>query len=231
MRSWALYCPKACGAFFDGGSTKTFRPLATHIAANKCRSRRQTGFNKARELDGPYLPTTMGDIHVTMEDIATRAATQTNPVATYIPFVNFCLLNPAFIVEHLRMSGAQFAASLPNPTKTLVTATITSLFCKAVPMRVEEIRTITWAMVFLFPSLFLGPQRPGAPSSAVKEETKARLNLWHRGDLLELARRAVAARLLRPTNAISKKEKAARRAIALLTHNMFARAPRLADNT
>ena len=76
----------------------------------------------------------------------------------------------------------------------------------------------------------MGPHRPGAASSAVKSETEARVDLWQRGKLRELAERARAAKLQHPHGTRSKKAKAARRAAALLRHNQFARAAGLADN-
>jgi hypothetical protein len=41
--------------------------------------------------------------------------------------------------------------------------------------------------LLIFPTLILGPPRLGASSSSVKTEVTARLDLWRRGELLELA--------------------------------------------
>ena len=89
MRPEVLCYPKACRAFFDGGSTKTLGPLAAHIAANKCRNLQQIRRNKARKLNGPYHSTTMREIHAAMEDIAARAATQPNSGVTHTHADNF----------------------------------------------------------------------------------------------------------------------------------------------
>jgi len=183
----------SCGAFFDGETTNIFRHLAAHVAARKCRNRMQARHNITRELDGPYLLTTMGGIQDALGDIATHAVAHPFPVVPLAPVVNFCLLNPSYTVEHLRTSGAQFAASSPGPAKTIVTTIITSLFRQAVTMKGEALRTYVWSLVFLFPSIVLGPHQSGAPSSAVKAETEARLDLWRRGQLPEVARSAVAA--------------------------------------
>ena len=58
--------------------------------------------------------------------------------------------------------------------------------------------TTTVDLVFLFPTLVLGPHRQRSPSSVLKTEITARLDLWHRGDLTELAQRAVAMRMASP---------------------------------
>jgi hypothetical protein len=76
----------------------------------------------------------------------------------------------------------------------------------------------------------LGSHRPGAASSTVKSETEARIDLWQRGKLSELANKALFAKLEHPPGTRSKKAKADRRAAALLRHNQFARAAGLADS-
>jgi len=225
-----LCCPKGCGAFFDGGSQNTSKPLAAHVAANKCRTRRPSRHNRTRELDGPFLPTTMGGIQAALADIARAAEAAPHPQAPHAPAINFCLANPSFTMEHLRTSGLQTSTAVPGPSRALITSTVTSLFRQAVSMRGEALRSAAWSLVFLFPTLVLGPHRPGAASSAVKAETEARIDLWHRGKLNELANRALAAKREHPPGSRSKKAKAARRAAALLRHNQFARAAGLADS-
>jgi len=41
----------------------------------------------------------------------------------------------------------------------------------------EALREAAWDALFLFPTLVLGPQKPGASSSTVKLEVAARLDL------------------------------------------------------
>jgi len=115
-------------------------------------------------------------------------------------------------------------------SRTLVTSTVTSLFRQAVTMRVEDLRTVAWSLVFLSPTLVLGPQRPGAPSSVVKAESEAMVDLLQREELNALASRVAAAKQDLPKRNRSKKAKAARRGIALLRHNQFVRAVGLAYN-
>ena len=62
-----------------------------------------------------------------------------------------------------------------------------------------------------------------------KLKTEARLDLWHRGELIALATRAAAAKAGLPRQERNKKAQSARRAMALLRHNQFARAAGLAD--
>jgi 23S rRNA U2552 (ribose-2'-O)-methylase RlmE/FtsJ len=112
-----------------------------------------------------------------MEDISAQAAKQPISEVSHARAIHFCLLDPEFTTEHLRTSGAQSAATLLGPAKALVTTTLTSLFRQVGTMRRAALRTVAWALVFLFPSLVLGPHRPRAPSSAIKAEMKARLDL------------------------------------------------------
>ena len=137
----------------------------------------------------------MGGIHAAHVDIAAQAAEQPPPDLPHAPTVNFCRVNPAFTQDHLRTSWTQSASTLPGPAKANIIMESTTLFKLAVTTRRDALRTFAWDAVHLFPTLVLGPHRQGAPSSAVKAETELKLNLLHRGDLQELANRAVAARL------------------------------------
>jgi len=139
-------------------------------------------------------------------------------------------LNPNFTMDHLRTSGLQSSASLRGPSRALVTTMVKSLFRQALTTRGEALRIDAWSLVFLFPTLVLGPHRPGAPSSAVKAKTDARIDLWQRGDLTALASMAVATRMDLPRKNRIKMAKAARRAASLLRHNQLARAAGLADS-
>ncbi len=58
----------------------------------------------------------------------------------------------------------------------------------------------------------------------------AKLDLWHRGRLLELASRVVAAKMVPPANNRSKKVWAVHRIEALLRQNQFVRDEGLANN-
>ncbi len=131
--------------------------------------------------------------------------------------------SPSFTMEHLRTSGLHTSTTIPGPSRALITSTVTSLFRQAVTMRGEAPRSVAWSLVFLFPTLVMGPHRPGVASSAVRSETEARIDLWQRGKLSELASKVLSAKLEHPPSTRSKKAKAARRAVALLRHNQFAR--------
>jgi hypothetical protein len=140
----------------------------------------------------------MGGIQAALGDLAMNTSSQPNNAAPRAPAINFCLLNPAFTMILLRTSSTQSSALIVSQAKALVTSTVTSLFRQTVTMREDALRTATWSLVFLFPTLVLGPHRPGAPSSVVKVETEARTSLWQRGQLLALASRAATARMERP---------------------------------
>jgi hypothetical protein len=111
-----LCCPEGCGAYFDGGSQNISKPLAAHVAANKCKPRRASRHNRTREVDGPYLQTTMGGIQAALDDIARDEAAQPNPQMPHAPAIIFCLANPSFTMEHLRTFGAQSSTSIPGPS-------------------------------------------------------------------------------------------------------------------
>ena len=105
------------------------------------------------------------------------AETSPNMQTPHAPAIHFCLANPSFTMEHLRTSGLQTSTTLPGPSRALITSTVTSLFRQAVTMRGEAMCSTAWSHVFLFPTLVLGPHRPGAASSSVKSETEARIDL------------------------------------------------------
>ena len=159
----------------------------------------------------------MGGIHAALLDKTTQVVVQPLPDLSRAPTLNFCRLNPNFTRDYLRTSGTQFATSLPGQFKAWIPTECTSLFRLAVTTRVDALRTVAWDLVHLFPTLVLGQHRLRAPSSAVKVETVARLDLLHCGDLQKLANRAVAA------NNNSKKATKAMRTASLLRHNKFAR--------
>jgi hypothetical protein len=71
---------------------------------------------------------------------------------------------------------------------------VTELFNKAADVRREALREAAWDVLFLFPTLVLGPQKPGASSSTVISEVAARLDLWKKGHLDILAARAKTKR-------------------------------------
>ena len=82
----------------------------------------------------------------------------------------------------------------------------------------------------LFPTLVLGPQRPGALSSSVKAGISARLDLWRRGRILELTAKAKAQARHRPIATRSKSARAARRGARLIHKQQFSRVANLADS-
>jgi len=97
---------------------------------------------------------------------------------------------------------------------------VTDPFNKAVDIRGEVLREAAWDARFLFPTLVLGPQKPGASSTAARYEIATRLDLWNKGQLDTLAARAKTA--IRPPFGRSKAHRAARRAAQLLRKNHFA---------
>jgi hypothetical protein len=80
-------------------------------------------------------------------------------------------------MDHLRTSGAQSVAAIPGPANAKVTSIVTSLFRQDATIQGDTLRTVAWSLVFLFPTLVLGPHRPGAHSSAVKAAAEAQISL------------------------------------------------------
>jgi hypothetical protein len=70
---------------------------------------------------------------------------------------------------------------------------VNGLFNKAVDIRGEVLREAVWDALFLFPTLVLGPQIPGASSTTVRSEIETRLDLWNKGQLDTLVARAKSA--------------------------------------
>jgi hypothetical protein len=221
-----LACPRGCGAFFNGGDHCASKPLELHVQRARCRDRRQAA--APAELQGPYLATTIAGVRATLTAQAATARSAPERVPPHTAAVEFCSANPDFTPLHLRTSGCQSAVSIPKPSLHLLLPVITDLMNKAADVRGVELREAAWDALFLFPTLVLGPQKPGASTTAVKAEMAARLDLWNRGDLDTLSHRARSA--VRPASGRSKAQRAARRAAQLIRKNQFSRAAALAGS-
>ena len=77
----------------------------------------------------------------------------------------------------MRTSGCQKAVNLPKPSMPQLLPVVTDLMNKAVDIQGEVLREAAWDALFLFPTLVLGLQKPGASSTTVKSEIAARLDL------------------------------------------------------
>jgi hypothetical protein len=102
----------------------------------------------------------------------------------------------------MKLSGCQSAVAIPKPSIAALLPVVTDLCNKAADIRGEVLREAAWDALFLFPTLVLGPHKPGISSSAVKLEVAARLDLWNRGLLDVLADKAKAN--IRPPSGRSK---------------------------
>jgi hypothetical protein len=101
-----------------------------------------------------------------------------------------CCVNHGFTPIYLRTSCCQSSPSLPKPCQQKLVHNIADLFAKVADTRGEILREAAWDALFLFRTLVLGPQKPGASSSSVKAEITTRLDLWNKGKLNALAARA-----------------------------------------
>jgi hypothetical protein len=142
--------------------------------------------------------------------------------------IEFCSTHPDFAPLHMKLSGCQSAVAIPKLCTAALLPVVTDLCDKAADTRGEVLREAAWDALFLFPTLVLGPQKPGISSSAIKSEVAARLDLWKRGLLDVLADKAKAN--IRPPSGRSKTHRAARRAAQLLRKNQFSRADALAGS-
>jgi len=161
---------------------------------------------------------------------ALHAATDPTIVPMSFAAIAFCLANADFTSHHMRTSGLLSAATLPTPSLSQLIPFIKDLLERAHSTRGVLLRDDAQEALFLFPTLVLGPQRPGASSSSVRAETTARLDLWHRGLIPELTARAKAQAKLRQHPNRSKSARAARRAPRLIHKNQFSRAANLAGS-
>ena len=109
------------------------------------------------------------------------------PHATTVRGVS--LRESGFTPIHLKTSGCVSAASLPKTYLHQLLPNITDLLTKAITTTCEVLEATRDAL-FLFPTLVLVPQKSGAASSTVKSEMAARIDLWNKGKLEELASRA-----------------------------------------
>ena len=221
-----LACPLGCGAYFNGGENSTSKPLEYHIARRNCQDRRPLA--PSAELNGPYLATTIAGVNASLSAQARVARSAPHSVPPHSAAVEFCSQHPSFTPLHMRESGCLSAVAIPTPSLAALLPVATDLFNKAADTRGENLREAAWDALFLFPTLVLGPQKPGASSSSVRAEIASRLDLWSRGQLDVLATRARAN--IRPPSGRSKSQRAARRAAQLLRKNQFARAAALAGS-
>ena len=197
LQQGVLACPLGCGAYFNGGEQGVSKPLEYHVARAKCRDRRLTTLHA--ELNGPYLATTTVGVRSSLAAQARAAKFDPGSAPPHSAAVEFCCSNPNFNLVHKRTSGCQSAVALPKPSLPVILPVITDLLTKAADTTWDVLREAAWGALFLFPTLVLGPQKPGASSSAVKAEMSQRLNLWHKGQLDTLATRARSA--IRPPRA------------------------------
>ena len=128
----------------------------------------------------------------------------------------------------MRTYGTQSAAAILAHALNILTPVIVDLLSRAHSTQGFVLRDATVETLLLFPTLVLGPRRPGASSSSVRIDVVTMLDLWRRGDLHELARRAKALACQRPPPKRIKSARAARRAARLTRKNRFARSASLA---
>jgi len=135
-----LPCPLACGALFDGGTTGSSTPLDAHIARGTCRARRLGPLPAPRKMCGPYLSTTTRGITAVLASLASQARLYPISAPMNSATVTFSLDHPDFAASHMKMSGAQTAATLPTPTMSQRTPVIACLVNRALSTRGSLLR-------------------------------------------------------------------------------------------
>ncbi len=126
-----------------------------------------------RELDGPYMPTTTTGVTRALMSEAQQAALDPSLVPVNSATFAFCLANVAFTAQHMRTSGLHSATALLSPCLAQLTPVIKDLLERAHSTRGVLLRDAAQEALLLFPTLVLGPQRPGVSSSSVKAEVSA----------------------------------------------------------
>jgi hypothetical protein len=106
--------------------------------------------------------------------------------------VEFCHAYPDFTPMHMRTAGCESAVAIPRPSVTTLLLVVTELFNKAADVRGKALRDAAWDTLFMFPTLVLGPQNPGASSSSIKSKIATRMDLWNKGHLDVFTTRAKA---------------------------------------
>ena len=130
----------------------------------------------------------------------------------------------------MRTSGAKHAVVLLAPTQEQSNPAIADLVERAHFPRGTLFRDAAMEALFLFPTLILCPQTPGASSSSVNIAVSARLELWRRGLLNEVDLRAKVQAHACPSAQRSKTARAARRAARLIHNQQFAKVANLAGS-
>jgi len=138
------------------------------------------------------MATTIARVRATLTDQATTARSQVRPRTRppYTAAIEFCCAHPDFTPLHLRTCGCQSAVSIPKPSMNQLLPVMTELLTKAADVGGTVLREAAWDGLFLFPTLVIGPQKPGASATTVKAEVKTRLELWNKGHMDTLAARA-----------------------------------------
>ena len=183
--------------------------------------------NRTRELDGAFLPTTMGGIHAALSDLAGDVAALPNQGAPHALLYTFASsTQPSRSTTSARRAPSprrpyQVRLESLSPPQ-LRPSSAKRPTCGETPSALQPCLLSSCSPRLLF--LVRIVREAGAPSTVVKAQTKARVDLWLRGELVALASRVAAAKLELPQRNRSKKAKAARRATALLRHNQFTKA-------
>jgi hypothetical protein len=175
------------------------------------------------------MPTTTTGITAAMSSLNSQARLDPNSAPMHSAAIQICVKNPYFTATHMRTSGAQTTATaIPAPALSILTNVIADLLSRDCTARGTVLRDATQEVFLLFPTLVSGPRRHGASSSSVKSEVDAKLDLWRKCHIDELAICAKAQARARPTSTRSKTTRATKRAARLVYKNQCARALNLA---
>jgi len=141
-------------------------------------------------MEGPYMPMTTRGVAAALISEAAQAHRDPTSAPMNSAVITFCVASPTFTEIHMRTSRTLFAAALPAPALDTLMPVIADLLSRAQSTWGVGPHDAALEVILLLRTMVLGPQRPCASSSSVRTEVVARLDLWRRGDLRELARRA-----------------------------------------
>jgi hypothetical protein len=124
------------------------------------------------------MPKTTTRVTAALASEVLRANADPSSVPTNSAAVTFWLNNAEFSKNHMRTSGLRSTSALPSPALSILTPIIIyDLVHRAHSTTGVLLRDAAHEALMLFPTLVLGPKRPGASSTSVKNEVKAKLDL------------------------------------------------------
>ena len=220
--------PLRCGALFCGGANRTSRPRGyPHSPRHMPRPPVWRLSYSTRVVRLLHADNHLGSCNrISFSSCSSPIRPDVSPIE--LDRHHFLRREPHLHGDaHANVGNSFCRGSLSACPRSLLLV-IADLLTRAFSTRGVTLRDAALEALLLFPNLELGPQRPRASSSSVKTEIAARLYMWRRGCLHELAMRTKALACQRPSVKRNKSARAARRTAKLIRKNQFTIAVSLA---